>query len=180
MKPIIPVIAIASTAGMGLQFNETDKSRKSVEVQIEELKETLAETNAQLEVANKRLIELAGRPVQVSAPTSNWVDERNRSWVSPLTKGASDNRRVMSSSGPVFIPVVPNTTTATSRSTYPNYSRPPYPSFGNPPPPNPMPRPLPGPGPGPGAGPSSIIIQSAPPPLPSGGPQPPPPPPRAP
>ena len=104
MKAIITICSLLAALVLGWQHNDLSEAKVAAEAKAADAKNELDRTRSALEAANIRIADLsAPKP----AEKSNWVEERNRNWTSPLNKGGYDNRQAVT---PPVIYAVPGQT----------------------------------------------------------------------
>ncbi len=89
MKMLITLCSLVAAIVLGWRYNESEKAREAAE--------------AQINAANAKLDELSIKPAPTPKP--NWIEERNRNWASPLSKGASNNQRAVTPGSTIYYPV---------------------------------------------------------------------------
>lgn len=100
MKTLIAVCSLGAALHLGSQYEKHRVARAAAESRQAETTDTPAGANARLDKN--------AQGARGPTPKANWLEERNRNWQSPLSRGAYDRHRAVTvAPAPVIIVAPP-------------------------------------------------------------------------
>ena len=87
MRTLITFCSLAAALWLGWERWKLADEKEKTEVHLEDV-------TRELEAANARIAQLSNAKPAPASKT-NWVEERNRNWKSPLRSGSNENRQAV-------------------------------------------------------------------------------------